>query len=95
MTADTVQHEEPSVGMVPPAVPFEVTEALLDDYYRGLALDRPAEATVPSMVAGAADNFHRWSAFSQDCGHLWMRQEWDPMCAAGDRELVRRGWAHH
>lgn len=77
MTADTVQHEEPSVGMVLPDVPFEITEALLDDYYQGLALDRPAEATVPSMLAGAADNFHRWSAFSQDRGHLWMRQEWD------------------
>lgn len=77
MATDTVQQDEPSVGKVLPDLPFEVTEALLDDYYEGLALERPAAALVPSMVAGAADNFHRWSAFSQDRGHLWMRQEWD------------------
>lgn len=77
MATDTVQQDEPAVGKVLPNLPFEVTEALLDDYYEGLALERPAGALVPSMVAGAADNFHRWSAFSQDRGHLWMRQEWD------------------
>ncbi len=77
MTTETVRHEEPTVGKTLPDLPFEVTESLLDDYYDGLALARPAGATVPSMMAGAADNFHRWSAFSQDRGHLWMRQEWD------------------
>jgi acyl dehydratase len=78
MTTDTVQHEEPTVGKVLPDLDFEVTEALLDDYAEGLALERLAPGgIVPSMVAGAADNFHGWSAFSQDRGHLWMRQVWD------------------
>jgi hypothetical protein len=78
MTTETTTHEEPTVGKALPDVEFELTEGLLADYYEGLAQHRPAaDALVPSMVAGAADNFHGWSAFSQDRGHLWMRQEWD------------------
>ena len=78
MTTRAVQHEEPTVGKTLPDLDFRVTESMLDGYFGGLALGPvPAGAVVPSMVAGAADNFHRWSAFSQDRGHLWMRQEWD------------------
>jgi hypothetical protein len=78
MTTKTGNHEEPTVGKVLPDIVFESTEALLDDYYEGLGLPRPGgDELVPTMVAGAADNFHSASAFSQDRGHLWMRQEWD------------------
>jgi acyl dehydratase len=78
MTTETTAHEEPTVGKALPDLEFELTEGMLADYYEGLAQTPPAaDALVPSMVAGAADNFHRWSAFSQDRGHLWMRQEWD------------------
>ena len=78
MTAQTT-HEEPTVGKVMPDLDFEVTEAMIADYFDGLALDRPsAGPRVPAMVVGSAENgFQRWYAFSQNRGHLWMRQEWD------------------
>ena len=52
----------------------------MDDYYEGLALDRgpfdAGETPVPSMIAAAADNYFAESAFGQQRGHLWMRQQW-------------------
>ena len=78
MTAETEQRSEPFVGKVLPDQPFEITQAFLDDYYGGLGQAGPrGRAFVPTMVAGAADNFHGSSAFSQQRGHLWMRQEWE------------------
>lgn len=78
MTTETRTHEEPTIGKVLPDLDFTVTAPMLADYYEGLALEQPtADALVPTMVAGAADNFHQWSAFSQQRGHLWMRQEWE------------------
>ena len=73
-------YEDPTVGKVLRDYDFEVTDALLDDYFEGLEIDRTrfdrGESPVPSMIAGAADNFHGESRFQQDRGHLWMRQEW-------------------
>jgi len=92
MTTET--SGEPTVGKVLPDLPFAVTDAMLDDYFEGLELDRSfferGIAPVPSMVAGAADNFHRWSAFSQQKGHLWMRQEWELLAplARGERYVA-------
>ena len=64
-----------------PDIEFSVSQALIDDHFEGLNLDRSNftndETPVPSMVAGAADNFHEASRFRQERGHLWMRQEWD------------------
>jgi acyl dehydratase len=78
MTTDTTTHEEPTVGKVLPDLDFVATKAMLADYSEGLALEQPDDgALVPTMVAGAADNFFGASAFSQQRGHLWMRQEWE------------------
>lgn len=78
MTTETVQHNEPTVGKQMPDLDFEVTAPMLTDYYEGLALKQPGpDALIPTMVAGAADDFFRWSAFRQQRGHLWMRQEWE------------------
>ena len=78
MTTETVQQEEPTVGKVLSDVDFTASDAMIADYYEGLAIDAPAAGEpVPTMVAGAADNFHGQSAFSQQRGHLWMRQEWE------------------
>lgn len=85
MTADTstspTNHaEEPFVGKVLAERLFVVTDALIDDYFDGLQLDRSAfdrgETPVPSMVARAADDYFSETRFQQDKGHLWMRQEW-------------------
>ena len=80
MTTDTT-HTEPTVGKVLDDREFVVTDAMVDDHFDGLSLDRAAfdrgDEPVPSMVAGGADNFHGQSAFSQDRGHLWMRQVWE------------------
>ncbi|MDP6607238.1 MAG: MaoC family dehydratase [Dehalococcoidia bacterium] len=81
MTTEAKRTGDPTIGKVLPDLNFSVTDAMIDDHFEGLALDRSAfdrgEAPVPSMVAGGADNFHGHSAFKQDRGHLWMRQEWE------------------
>lgn len=72
---------DPAIGKILADRDFVVTEAMIDDHFEGLALDRSAfdrgETPVPSMIAGGADNFHEQSRFQQDRGHLWMRQRWD------------------
>lgn len=74
--ASVVQSDQdPTVGKQLPIKDFVVTDALLADYYEGLELDR-GETPVPSMIAAAADDYFRESAFGQQRGHLWMRQEW-------------------
>ena len=71
---------EPSVGKQLPKKNFTVTDALLNDYFEGLDLERSnfdvGKAPVPTMIATDADNYFGESAFSQQRGHLWMRQEW-------------------
>ena len=68
---------DPVVGKVLDDLDFEPTDQVLTDYYEGLGLARPTGATVPPMVAGEVDNdFHPQTAFHQDRGHLWMRQQW-------------------
>jgi len=71
---------DPTVGKILPDKDFTVTDALLEDYYEGLKLDRGpfdlGETPVPSMIAADADNYFSESAFHQQRGHLWMRQEW-------------------
>ena len=71
---------EPSVGKILPEKHFTVTDALLEDYFEGLALERGpfdrGDTPVPSMIAADADNYFSESAFHQQRGHLWMRQEW-------------------
>ncbi len=79
--ASVVQsNQDPTVGKQLPNKDFVVTDALLGDYYEGLGLDRDpfdrGEAPVPSMIAAAADDYFGESAFGQQRGHLWMRQEW-------------------
>jgi acyl dehydratase len=71
---------EPTVGKTLPTLDFRVTDQLLEDYFEGLQLDRAAfdrgDAPVPTQIASAADNYHEYSRFAQDKGHLWMRQQW-------------------
>ena len=67
---------EPYIGKNLPQIEFMVTQEILNDYNEGLNLQYQKTLPLPSMIAGAADNFHKWSAFEQDRGHLWMRQEW-------------------
>ncbi len=71
----------PSVGKVLPAKHFTVSDNLLTDYFEGLDLDGAAFAAgdvpVPTMIATDADNYFGESAFEQQRGHLWMRQEWN------------------
>lgn len=79
--AGTAQMDpEPTVGKILPNKDFTVTDALLEDYYEGLELDRGSfdrgETPVPSMIAADADNYFSEGAFRQQRGHLWMRQEW-------------------
>ncbi len=78
--SDTSTHEEPTTGKVLSDKRFIVTDALLTDYFEGLNLDRTAfdggTAPVPSLIAASADSYFGEAAFSQQRGHLWMRQEW-------------------
>ncbi len=79
--ASTLQKDQdPTVGKILPNKDFAVSDALLEDYFEGLTLDRGpfdrGETPVPSMIATAADDYFRESAFGQQRGHLWMRQQW-------------------
>ncbi len=82
MTSDTSSSTDgPTIGKILEDREFVVSDAMIEDHFEGLSLDRSAfdrgETPVPSMIAGGADNFHGQSAFKQDRGHLWMRQEWE------------------
>ncbi|MEE3183919.1 MAG: hypothetical protein VX266_08285, partial [Pseudomonadota bacterium] len=59
---------EPSVGKQLPKKQFTVTNALLNDYFEGLDLERSrfdsGAAPVPTMIATDADNYFGESAFS-------------------------------
>lgn len=85
MTTETSERphreiEAPTVGKVLSDKEFVVTDALIQDYFEGLALDRSAfdrgEQPLPTMTARASDNYHEEARFEQDKGHLWMRQQW-------------------
>lgn len=65
---------EPYEGQVLKPRPFVITPDLLSDYFAGLDI-RP-RAEVPLMVANTADSGGRL-LFSQQRGHLWLRQEWE------------------
>ena len=70
----------PTVGQVLSDKNFTVSDALLNDYFAGLEIDRGpfdrGEQPVPSMIAISADSYFAESAFEQQRGHLWMRQQW-------------------
>ena len=65
---------EPYVGLTILAREFSVTSEMTDWYRSGLAVE--ARATPPQMLANAVDTANG-VMFSQQRGHLWLRQEWD------------------
>ena len=76
---------EPFVGKELSARKFTVTDRLLADHHRGLALTPRNDGKVPTSVASDAENaYFNEIAFSNHVGHLWMRQGWEcfaPMTA--------------
>lgn len=70
---------EPEVGQVLDPRPVEIDSEMVEHFYDGLALARPAEgAPLPSMLACAADNaFSSQNGYANAFGNLWMRQEWE------------------
>lgn len=81
MATNTSTRPDPTIGKQLPSFAFAVTDSMIDDHFEGLDLERTSfdrgDTPMPSMIAGAADNFHEAARFEQDRGHLWMRQEWD------------------
>ncbi|HLZ72039.1 MAG TPA: hypothetical protein VKV26_19210 [Dehalococcoidia bacterium] len=69
-----VTQAEPFVGQVLAPRGFPITEALVADYLAGLGVEERAE--LPTMLANGADIGGRL-LFSQQRGHLWLRQEWE------------------
>lgn len=70
--------QEPFIGKKLRQQTLTVTEALLDDYYNGLKLERPRDGAVPTTLASGPDGaYFSDIAFSYQVGHLWMRQGWD------------------
>lgn len=65
---------EPYVGQQLRPRPFSVTPELLENYWHGLDVE-PRDA-VPTMLANHVDAGGRL-LFSQQRGHLWLRQEWE------------------
>ena len=66
---------EPYIGKQLTERTFTVTDAMLADYYGGLALARPDDGKVPSMLGADAENaYFGQIAFPNHIGHLWMRQ---------------------
>ena len=63
---------EPFVGQVLPERAWTITPALLESYWGGLAV--PERQAPPQMLANAAETT---LLFSQQRGHLWLRQEWE------------------
>ena len=68
----TQTHAEPYVGQVLPSHAWTIAPELLASYRGGLAID--ARPTPPQMLANAAEVT---LLFSQQRGHLWLRQEWE------------------
>jgi|TARA_B100001971_G_C18257034_1_gene583052 hypothetical protein len=68
---------DPTIGKELSPHPFRVTDTMVQDYQEGLTLDYDSAGPLPSMLAGWADSFHEAARFTQDKGHLWMRQEWE------------------
>ena len=72
------ERQDPFVGKQLTERTFEVTDAMLADYYGGLALTPRGDGRVPTMLASDAENgFFGEIAFSNHIGHLWMRQGWE------------------
>jgi acyl dehydratase len=65
---------EPYVGQVVGPRDFTIDQKLLDDYVLGLGL-APRQSP-PQMMANGAD-IGGSLLFSQQRGHLWLRQEWE------------------
>lgn len=80
MSEARATYADPYIGKELPEKPFVVTDELVNDYFEGLKLDRgdfdANRAPLPSMIAAASDNYFRETAYPQQRGHLWMRQEW-------------------
>jgi acyl dehydratase len=78
--SQTNMQDGPTVGQVLKEKSFDVTQARIDDYFEGLEIDGGpfdrGEQPVPSMIAIEADSYFAESAFAQQRGHLWMRQQW-------------------
>ena len=69
---------EPFVGKQLTGRSFTVTDAMLADYYGGLALAPRDDGKVPTMLASDAENGYFGDiAFPNHIGHLWMRQGWE------------------
>jgi acyl dehydratase len=68
----TQTHVEPYIGQVVGPREVTVTPQLLATYRGGLAVE--PGPTVPGMLANA---FETTLLFSQQRGHLWLRQEWE------------------
>jgi hypothetical protein len=68
----TQTHIEPYVGQEIPRRTWTVTPEMVSIYRSGLAVD--PQSGVPQMLANAAE---RTLLFSQQRGHLWLRQEWE------------------
>lgn len=77
-----VTQAEPYVGQVLAPREFTISDALIADYLEGLAVAPRPEP--PTMLANGADIGGRL-LFSQQRGHLWLRQEWE------FHEPLRRG----
>jgi hypothetical protein len=67
-------HSEPHVGQVLKPRDFSITRPLVEDYLSGLGIEPRSE--LPLMLASAVDTGGRL-LFSQQRGHLWLRQEWE------------------
>ena len=65
---------EPHVGQVLEPREFIITPSLVEDYLMGLGI--PERAQLPLMLANTVDAGGRL-LFSQQRGHLWLRQEWE------------------
>lgn len=96
MSEAAIDERDPYVGKELREKSFVVRDNLIDDYFEGLELDRGAfdagRAPVPSMIATDADNYFGETAYRQQRGHLWMRQQWwfsQPMEAGA--EYTTRG----
>ena len=80
MSEAAIDERDPYVGKELQEKSFVVRDNLIDDYFEGLDLDRgdfdAGRSPVPSMIATDADNYFRETAYRQQRGHLWMRQEW-------------------
>jgi acyl dehydratase len=74
MVASSQSPTEPYEGQTLKPRPFGITAELLSDYFAGL--DIAPRPDVPLMIANTADAGGRL-LFSQQRGHLWLRQEWE------------------